>query len=57
MYFDHFFGVPEILENIERVTAENVQSMAQSLFKTEAVAVTVLGNLQGLKVTRDQLAC
>jgi predicted Zn-dependent peptidase len=57
MYFDHFFGTQEIIENIERVTVEDVQSMAQSLFTTEAVAVTVLGNLPGLKVTRDQLVC
>jgi predicted Zn-dependent peptidase len=57
MYFDHFFGVPEIIENVERVTAEDVQLMAKQLFTTEGVAVTVLGNLPGLKVTRDQLAC
>jgi predicted Zn-dependent peptidase len=57
MYFDHFFSTQEIVENIERVTAEDVQSMAQSLFTTEAVAVTVLGNLPGLKVTRDLLVC
>ncbi len=57
MYFDHFFGTQEIIENIERVTAEDVQLMAQSLFATEAVAVTVLGNLQGLKVSREQLVC
>jgi len=57
MYFDHFFSTQEIVENIERVTVEDVQLMAQSLFTTEAVAVTVLGNLPGLKVTRDQLVC
>jgi predicted Zn-dependent peptidase len=57
MYFDHFLSTQEIVENIERVTTADVQLMAQSLFTTEAVAVTVLGNLPGLKVTRDQLVC
>jgi predicted Zn-dependent peptidase len=57
MYFDHFFGTQEIIENVERVTVEDVQLMAQQLFSTDAVAVTVLGNLPGLKVRREQLAC
>ena len=30
---------------------------AQEFFKTESVAVTALGNLSGLKISRDQLAC
>jgi hypothetical protein len=31
--------------------------LANEYFKTDAVAVTALGNLHGLKLTRDQLAC
>ena len=31
--------------------------MAQSIFKPEEVAVTLLGRLDGLKVTRRELAC
>ncbi len=57
MYFDHFFGAEEIIQEIERVTVENVQHMAAQLFQPDAVAVTVLGNLPGVKVTRDDLAC
>jgi len=57
IYFDHFFGTQEIIENIERVTAEDVQCMAKKLFTTESVAVTALGNLQGLKVSREHLVC
>ncbi len=57
MYFDHFFGAEEIIQEIERVTAENVQHMAAQLFDPESVAVTLLGNLPGIKVTRDDLAC
>ncbi len=39
------------------VTAEQVMEMAQSIFKPEEVAVTLLGRLDGLKVTRKELAC
>jgi len=57
MYFDRFFGLDEILDGIESVTAEDLQALAQEFFRPEAVAVTVLGNLEGLKISREQLAC
>jgi predicted Zn-dependent peptidase len=57
MYYDHFVGMDEIIDRIQAVTAEDVQQSAQELFKPEAIAVTVLGNLNGLKITRDSLAC
>ena len=31
--------------------------IAVEFFKPELVAVTVLGNLNGLKISRDQIAC
>jgi predicted Zn-dependent peptidase len=57
MYFDRFFGLDEILEGIERVSAQDLQGLAGDFFRTDAVALTVLGNLEGLKITREQLAC
>ncbi len=57
MYYDHFVGMDEIINRIQAVTAEDVQQSAQELFKPEAIAVTVLGNLNGLKISRDSLAC
>jgi predicted Zn-dependent peptidase len=57
MYFDRFYGLDELIEKIEVVTAEDVQTLAKEFFHTESIAVTVLGNLNGLKLTRDQLAC
>jgi len=57
MYFDHFQDLDELIEKIEAVTAEDLQSIAQEFFKTESVAVTALGNLTGLKISRDQLTC
>jgi len=57
MYFDRFYGLDELIEKIECVTAEEVQNLANQSFQTENVAVTILGNLNGLRLTRDQLAC
>jgi predicted Zn-dependent peptidase len=57
MYYDRFFGMDEIIDRIQDVTAEAVQESARELFKPEAIAVTVLGNLNGLKISRDSLAC
>ena len=57
MYFDHFYGLDELIEKIEAVTTEELQELAKQFFQTESIAVTVLGNLNGIKLTRDQLAC
>jgi len=57
MYFDRFYSLDELIEKIESVTVEDLTNLANEFFKTEAVAVTALGNLNGLKLTRDQLAC
>jgi len=57
MYFDHFYDLDELIEKIEAVTAEDLSALANEFFKTESVAVTALGNLNGLKISRDQLAC
>ena len=57
MYFDRFYGLDELIERIEAVTAQDLQQTADQFFRTEQIAVTILGNLNGLKLTRDQLAC
>ena len=57
MYFDRYYDLDELIEKIEAVTSEDLQSLASEFFRTESVAVTALGNLNGLKVSRDQLAC
>jgi predicted Zn-dependent peptidase len=57
MYFDHFQDLDELIEKIEAVKVEDLQALAQEFFKTESIAVTALGNLSGLKISRDQLAC
>jgi predicted Zn-dependent peptidase len=57
MYFDRFYDLDELIAKIEGVTVEDLHTLANQFFQTESVAVTALGNLSGLKVTREQLAC
>jgi len=57
MYFDRYYDLDELIEKIEAVTIEDLQSLANEFFHTELIAVTALGNLSGLKISRDQLAC
>ena len=57
MYFERFFGLEEILERVEGVTEEQVMHMATRLFQPEKVAVALLGRLDGLHLTRNQLDC
>ena len=57
MYYDHFISMDEIINRIQAVTVEDLLRTANELFQPELIAVTVLGNLNGLKVTRDSLAC
>ncbi|HET9183577.1 MAG TPA: pitrilysin family protein [Candidatus Angelobacter sp.] len=57
MYFDRFFSLDETIEQIEMVTADEVAKMAASLFHQDRIAITVLGNIDGLKLSRDELLC
>jgi predicted Zn-dependent peptidase len=57
MYFRHFFSVEEVLDRLDAVTADQVQAMAQKLFISERIAVTLLGRLDGLKLKRERLVC
>ncbi len=57
MYYDRFYGLDELIERIEAVTVDELQQTSEEFFQTEQIAVTILGNLTGLKLTRDQLSC
>jgi len=57
MYFRQFFTVDEIIARIDEVTAAQVQAMAQRLFVSDAIAITLLGRLEGLRLHRSRLAC
>jgi len=55
MYFERFFSLDETIDQIESVTGEEVCEMANALFHPDKVAVTVLGNLDGLKLSKENL--
>ncbi|HZT77600.1 MAG TPA: pitrilysin family protein [Vicinamibacterales bacterium] len=55
IYFDRQFGLDETLQGIERVTARDVQRVANDLFRNGSLAATVLGNVNGLKIPRERL--
>jgi predicted Zn-dependent peptidase len=57
MHFGRFFTLDELAQSIEAVTAEGVQRVAQDFFNQKLVALTVLGNLDGFKIGREELAC
>ena len=57
MYFQRFFTLDELIDSIEKVTREDIQEIACDFFRSEQIALTVLGNLDGFKITREQFAC
>lgn len=57
MYFHKFFSVDEVIAHIDEVNADEVQEMAQRLFDSAKVAVTLLGRLDGVKLNRARLVC
>jgi predicted Zn-dependent peptidase len=57
MYFGRFFSLDEITAEIDRVTSDDIQRLAQQLLQPDSLALTFLGNLGGLKLTRADLAC
>ena len=57
MYFGRFFSLDELLENIERVTSDDVLRISQAFFDPKQIALTVLGNLDGFRIGRRNLNC
>lgn len=55
MYFERFIGQDEIIRSVEAVTAYQVAELANEIFTRDAVAVTLLGNLDGLKLPRTAI--
>jgi predicted Zn-dependent peptidase len=57
IYYGRFFSPEEIVAEVDAVTPADVQALARDLFQPEAIAVTALGNLGDLAITRESLAC
>ena len=56
IYFDRHFGLDETLAGIEAVTVGEVQRVARDLFADGALAATVLGAVNGLKLPPEKLS-
>jgi predicted Zn-dependent peptidase len=57
MYFGRHITMDEIAREVEAVTSDNVLAVARELFDRKRLALTVLGPLQGARITRADLAC
>ena len=57
MYFGRFFSLDELVESIEVVTVDDVQRIARTFFDPKSIALTVLGNLDGFRIGREDLVC
>ena len=56
IYFDRHFTPQELIAMLESVTIEDIQTIAREFFQSDRLAASVVGNLNGFKLTRDQLA-
>jgi predicted Zn-dependent peptidase len=57
LYFNRFFSPEEVIAAIEAVRHDEIQQIAQEFFRPERLAATILGNLNGFVLTRNQLTC
>ncbi len=55
LYFDRQFGLDETIESIERVSADDLVRVARDLFANGSLGATVLGQPQGLELSREAL--
>ncbi|MEI9814847.1 MAG: insulinase family protein [Acidobacteriota bacterium] len=54
-YFGSFMSMDEMLNRVERVTAEEVQVLAQRFFQPKQMAVAMLGPLGDFRIRRQDL--
>jgi predicted Zn-dependent peptidase len=57
MYFGRYISQDEIARSVDAVTAEQVLAVAREFFRPERLAITVLGPINGLKLSRADLGC
>ena len=55
MYFDRQFSLDETLDSIEHVSAADVVRVARDLFANGSLGATVLGQTDGLELSKEEL--
>ena len=57
IFFGRFIPIDEIVREIDAVTPDYTQRLANQLFQPELLALTLLGNLGPMKIERPNLSC
>ena len=57
MYFGRHISLDEIAAEVEAVTVEDVLGVARDLLDPARIALTVLGPLDSIRISRTDLAC
>ncbi|HLI30153.1 MAG TPA: pitrilysin family protein [Terriglobia bacterium] len=57
MYFGRQVSLDEIARRIDAVTVEDVQGVANELLNPDRIGLTILGPINGTKITRSDLKC
>ena len=57
MVFGRYMSLDEIVAGIDAVTSDDVQSVAREILAGDRIALTALGPLKGVKLSRADLAC
>jgi len=57
LYYKRFMSLDEMLDSIERVSAEDVQRLAGGFFDARNVTLAMLGNLGEFRIRREDLDC
>ena len=55
IYFNRHFTPKELIALLEKVTPEDVQQVAREFFQPNRIAASVVGNLDGFQLTRENL--
>ncbi|HTS13798.1 MAG TPA: pitrilysin family protein [Candidatus Limnocylindrales bacterium] len=55
LYFNRYFTPQELIAMLENVTPEDVQQIARDFFQSDRVAASVVGNLDGFELKREDL--
>jgi predicted Zn-dependent peptidase len=57
MYFGRYISQDETARRVDAVTTEQVLAVAREFFHPDRLAITVLGPLDGLKLSPADLTC
>jgi predicted Zn-dependent peptidase len=57
LYFDRFVSTEDLLAQLDAVTREQVQQVAREFFHPGQISASVLGNLNGFRLSPEELTC